>query len=186
MNTWETMKKTANKEELRELNNVELKSLKQKQKFFHNTPPEERKNIMKHNVNVRKEAQKILPDEKSLNEFMYAKSWEAYEKRIKPFENVLKNVQKPMTSDTLKSQSVNSQPSQEEKNLQNINKNRKGLNTIVYYNEDAIKASQMKMNEKKDFKNPEPDPDLNKGIGSVEFPNAVTLNAVKNLKDQKE
>ena len=44
----------------------------------------------------------------------------------------------------------------------------------------------MKMNEKKDFKNSEPDPDLNKGIGSVEYPNAVTLNAVKNLKDSKE
>lgn len=186
MKTWEAMKQSANKEELRELNNVELKSIKERQMFIASTPPEERRNLMKNNINVRKDAMKILKDYDAVNEFMYAKSWEAYEKKIKPFENALNNVQKPMTSDTLKSQSVNSQLSQEEKNLEKINKNRTGLDTIVYYNEDAIKASQMKMNEKKDFKTPEPDTDLNKGIGSIEYPNSITLNAVKNLKDPKE
>ena len=200
--TWQIMNETADADEKRELDLIALKSLKDRHKRFKDTPLEERKNLMRDNLNIRKEAQKILKTYEETNKFMYAKDFDHYLKKVdpKPFEKIVDNLKKPMTSDTLKSQSVNSQPSEEEKILQNINKNRKGLDTIVYYNtEDAAKPRPPKtITPTEDFKTPEsefqrvpefieknmkPDPDLNKGIGSVEYPNAVTLNAVKNLKE---
>jgi hypothetical protein len=143
---------------------------------------------MKTNLEVRKAAQKILKTYEATNEFMYAKNFDVYEKKMNPkyFEKIADNLKKPIAPDTLKGQSVNSQPSEEENILKNINKDRKGLNTIVYYNaEDAAKPRPPKtITPTEDFKTPEsermrvpefmqehykpePDPDLNEGIATV-------------------
>ena len=186
--TWQLMKETGTPEEKREYELMELKHLKDQQIFFKDASPEERKNMMKNNHEVRKEAQKILKTYEATNDFMYAKSWDAYEKKINPkyFEKISDNLKKPIAPDTSKGQSVNSQPSEEENILENINKDRKGLNTIVYYNaEDAAKPRPPKtITPTEDFKTPEsermrvpefmekhykpePDPDLNEGIATI-------------------
>lgn len=192
--TWQLMKETGTPEEKREYALIELRHLKQRQKRFHNTPPDQRKDMMKTNLEVRKEAQKILKTYEATNEFMYAKNWDAYEKKInpKPFEQIANNLKKPIAPDTLKGQSVNSELSEKENILKNINKNRKGLDTIVYYNaEDAAKPRPPKtITPSEDFRidedfktpesermrvpefmekhyKPEPDPDLEKGLGAL-------------------
>ena len=201
-NTWQLMNETADPDEKRELDLIALKSLKEKHKRFKDTPPEERKNMMKNNLEVRKEAQKILKTYDATNQFMYAKDFDHYLKKVNPnhFEKIHDNLKKPMTPRSSQTQSVNSGASQEEKILENINKNRKGLDTIVYYNpEDAAKPRPPKtITPTEDFKTPEsefmrvpefiekhmePDPDLYKGIGSVEYPNSITEDAVKKLKE---
>jgi hypothetical protein len=186
--TWDLMIETATPEEKREYALMELRHLKSRQKRFNETPPDQRKDMMKTNLEVRKAAQKILKTYEATNEFMYAKNFDVYEKKMNPkyFEKIADNLKKPIAPDTLKGQSVNSQPSEEENILKNINKDRKGLNTIVYYNaEDAAKPRPPKtITPTEDFKTPEsermrvpefmqehykpePDPDLNEGIATV-------------------
>ena len=204
MSTWEAMKKTADKNELRELQLIELQNLKARQKFYADTPPKERRDMMKNNVEVRKLAKKILPNEDDLNKFMYARSWEAY---AMPMTNALNKVQKKAKQQLTKKEVdyVNT-----ENNLRNtvlvpfegnsvenaelgkdINKDRSGLDTIVYYNEgDKQKADQVKK-EAVEFGDPSTWDkhvdqfleDSYKGIGSIETPNQVTKNAVRDLKD---
>lgn len=186
--TWELMKETGTPEEKREYALMELRHLKSRQKRFNETPPDQRKDIMKTNLEVRKAAQKILKTYEATNEFMYAKNFDVYEKKINPkhFERITDNLKKPIASNTLKGQSINSELSEEENILKNINKDRKGLNTIVYYNaEDAAKpgppktiaptedlktpeSERMRVPEflEKHYK-PEPDPDLNEGIATI-------------------
>jgi len=169
MNTWEAMKKTSDQEELKELQNIELKHLKEKQMFFSSTPPEKRKDTMRNNINVRKEVTKILKTYDAVNDFMYARDWDSYQKKVSPTVQL-----KP-------------QPKLED----NINKDRKGLDTIVYYNqEDKVKADQIKK-EAVEFGDPSTwDKHVNqfiddayKGIGSMETPNNITKEAFDNLKD---
>lgn len=175
--TFQDLKESAKNDpdEYQEFVDIELENLKKQQMFYHSTPVDQRREIMKNNVNVRKEVKKLLKNEDDINKFMYAKDWESYQKKLnsKRFEKIADNLKKPMTPDTFRSQSVNPEPPQAEKNLQNINKNRKGLDTIVYYNEDAIRASRQKMNEKKvpefleeNYK-PKPDPDVSRGLGAI-------------------
>ena len=168
MNTWELMKKTADQDELRELQNIELKHLKEKQMFFKSTPPEKRKDMMKNNMNVRKEVTKILKTYDAVNDFMYAKDWDSYQKKVKP--------------------SVQTKP--QPKLEHNINKDRKGLDTVVYYNhEDKIKVDQAKQ-EAIEFGDPSTwnmkvnqfIDDAYQGIGSMETPNKITKEAFDNLK----
>lgn len=180
MSDWENLKKVADKKELKELNDIELKNLKNQQMFYADTPPEKRRDMMKTNVEVRKKAKKILTNEDALNKFMYARSWEAY---AMPMTNAFNNVQKK----------AKQQPTKvENSELGNdINKDRSGLDTIVYYNEgDKQKADQVKK-EAVEFGDPSTWDkhvdqfleDSYKGIGSIETPNQVTKNAVRELKD---
>jgi len=184
--TWDAMRETADAAELRELNEIALKSLKEKQMFNKTTPPEERKNLMRNNIQVRKEAKKILKDDAELSKFMAAPSWDHY----KPtFEGALNNVIKsvpPTAAANVKQFGQAIADAREKGQLENINKGRTGLNTIVYYNaEDAAKPRPpKKITPTEDFKTPEsefmrvpeflekhykpePDPDLVKGIGSL-------------------
>ena len=52
--------------------------------------------MMKTNLEVRKEAQKILKTYEATNDFMYAKSWDTYEKKINPkyFEKISDNLKR--------------------------------------------------------------------------------------------
>ena len=119
VSTWDAMKMSASPSEMRELNRIELESLKKKQMFYGSTPAEERKNIMKNNRELRKEAKKILKDENLTHRFMTSKTVDEFERKTKI----------PMTPDTLEPSFVNSGVSEEEKN-QPVEV--RGLDTVVY------------------------------------------------------
>lgn len=190
---WELLKETADKDELKEYHAIELRNLKNRQMFYASTPPEKRSDMMRNNVEVRKKARAILKNEDALNKFMYAKDFDSYEKQINPkhFEKIADNLKKPMNHTSSKVQSVNPERSQEENILDYLNKERRGLDTIVYFNEaDKKKGDQIKK-EAVEFGDPETWnkhvdqylEDTYKGIGSMETPNPITVDAVKNLKD---
>jgi len=182
--TWELMKETATPAEKREYLLMELKDLKSRQRYFKDTPPDQRKEMVKNNLEIRKEATKILKNYDDVNKFMYAKDWSSYENKInpKPFTKIADNL-KNRNTDQFK-QKISE--ARDKGQLEDINKGRKGLNTIVYYNaEDAAKPRPpKKITPTEDFKTPEsefmrvpeflekhykpePDPDLVKGIGSL-------------------
>jgi len=119
VSTWDAMKMSASPSEMRELNEIELKSLKNKQMFHSSTPAEERKNIMKNNAKLRKEAKKILKDENLTHRFMTSKTVDEFERKTKI----------PMTRSTPEPSFVNSGVSEEEKN-QPVEV--RGLDTVVY------------------------------------------------------
>ena len=110
---------SASPSEMRELNRIELESLKKKQMFYGSTPAEERKNIMKNNRELRKEAKKILKDENLTHSFMTSKTVEEFENKTKI----------PMTRDTSDPSFVSPEASMEEKNSPT---EVKGLDTVVY------------------------------------------------------
>ena len=178
------MKETATPAEKREYLLMELKDLKSRQRYFKDTPPDQRKEMVKNNLEIRKEATKILKNYDDVNKFMYAKDWSSYENKInpKPFTKIADNL-KNRNTDQFK-QKISE--ARDKGQLEDINKGRKGLNTIVYYNaEDAAKPRPpKKITPTEDFKTPEsefmrvpeflekhykpePDPDLVKGIGSL-------------------
>ena len=200
--TWDLMKETATPEEKREYALMELRHLKSRQKRFNETPPDQRKDMMKTNLEVRKAAQKILKTYEATNEFMYAKNFDVYEKKMNPkhFEKIADNLKNriPESAKENVDQFKNKISEAREKGqLAEVNKDRKGLNTIVYYNaEDAAIARRHKENEQlydtspdnvsppEEFKTPEsermrvpeflqkhykpePDPDLNEGIATI-------------------
>ena len=119
VSTWDAMKMSASPSEMRELNRIELESLKNRQMFHSSTPAEERKNIMKNNAKLRKEAKKILKDENLTHSFMTSKTVEEFENKTKI----------PMTRDTSDSSFVSPEASMEEKNSP---VEVKGLDTVVY------------------------------------------------------
>tara|TARA_E500000318_G_scaffold83031_1_gene78571 strand:- start:1159 stop:1824 length:666 start_codon:yes stop_codon:yes gene_type:complete len=119
ISTWDAMKATASPGEMRELNRIELESLKNKQMFHSSTPVELRKEIMNNNRKLRKEAKKILKDENLTHRFMTSKT-------VEEFEN---KAQIPETRDTLKDDFVNPGVLQGEKNEPT---DVIGLDTIVY------------------------------------------------------
>ena len=110
---------SASPSEMKELNRIELESLKNRQMFHSSTPAEERKNIMKNNAKLRKEAKKILKDENLTHSFMTSKTVEEFENKTKI----------PMTRDTSDSSFVSPEASMEEKNSP---VEVKGLDTVVY------------------------------------------------------
>jgi|TARA_S200002703_G_scaffold38950_3_gene34148 hypothetical protein len=119
ISTWDAMKATASPSEMRELNEIELKSLKDKQMFHSSTPVELRKEIMKNNRELRKEVKKILKDEHLTHRFMTSKTIEEFQNKTKI----------PMTRSTPEPSFVNSGVSEE-----GINQPTevKGLDTVVY------------------------------------------------------
>ena len=181
VSTWDAMKMSASPSEMRELNRIELESLKNRQMFHSSTPVEERKNIMKNNRELRKEAKKILKDENLTHRFMTSKTVEEFENKTKI----------PMTRDTSRDDFVNPGVSQE-----GINEPTevKGLDTVVYKGDPdpTPESTQMRvpefienyMTQNKYIKD-DIIADDSFGIGSVEQPNEITLDAVKNLKRKK-
>jgi len=158
-------------EQYQEFVDIELENLKKQQMFYATTPVDQRPQMMKNNMQVRKEATKILKNYDGVNTFMYAKSWDSYLKKAKPFRALANNLGKD-----------------------DINKDRKGLDTVVYYNEaDANKPKPPKtITPTEDFKTPEsefqrvpefmeknmkPDPDLNKGIATILHPHVGDSNS---------
>ena len=140
-------------EEYQEFVNIELENLKKQQMFYATTPVEKRPQMMKNNMQVRKEASKILKNYDDVNTFMYAKSWDSYLKKAKPFRALANNLGKD-----------------------DINKDRKGLDTVVYYNEvDANKPTEDFKTPESEFqrvpefleKNMSPEPDISRGLGSI-------------------
>lgn len=140
-------------EEYQEFVNIELENLKKQQMFYATTPVEKRPQMMKNNMQVRKEATKILKNYDDVNTFMYAKSWDSYLKKAKPFRALANNLGKD-----------------------DINKDRKGLDTVVYYNEaDANKPTEDFKTPESEFqrvpefleKNMNPEPDVSRGLGSI-------------------
>lgn len=159
-------------EEYQEFVNIELENLKKQQMFYATTPVEKRPQMMKNNMQVRKEATKILKNYDDVNTFMYAKSWDSYLKKAKPFRALANNLGKDKKPTTTA----------------------KGLDTVVYYNEaDANKPKPPKtITPTEDFKTPEsefqrvpefmeknmkPDPDLNKGIATILHPHVGDSNS---------
>ena len=140
-------------EQYQEFVNIELENLKKQQMFYATTPVEKRPQMMKNNMQVRKEATKILKNYDDVNTFMYAKSWDSYLKKAKPFRALANNLGKD-----------------------DINKDRKGLDTVVYYNEaDANKPTEDFKTPESEFqrvpefleKNMNPEPDVSRGLGSI-------------------
>lgn len=151
-------------DEYQEFIDIELRDLKNRQMFFATTPPDQRRDMMKNNMQVRKEATEILKNHDDVNKFMYAKSWDVYLAQHRPLKKLADDLGK-----------------------KTINHNRKGLDTVVYYNaEDAAKPRPpKKIIPTEDFKTPESermrvpefmekhmkhDPDLNKGIATISHP----------------
>ena len=176
--TWDAMKMSASPSEMRELNRIELESLKNKQMFYKTTPAEERKNIMKNNRELRKEAKKILKDEAEVKRFMETTNFDEY----------LNVTKKPMTPSTPEPSFVNSGVSQEEKN-QPVEV--KGLDTVVYRGDPdpTPESTQMRVPEfietymtQNKYMKDDIIADDSFGIGSAEKPTKATLNAVKDLK----
>ena len=179
ISTWDAMKATASPGEMRELNRIELESLKNRQMFHSSTPAEERKNIMKNNRELRKEAKKILKDENLTHRFMTSKTVDEFENKTKI----------PMTRDTSRDDFVNPGVSEEEKN-QPVEV--KGLDTVVYKGDPdpTPESTQMRvpefienyMTQNKYMKGGDIISDEGFGVGSVEKPTEATLNAIKDLK----
>ena len=179
ISTWDAMKATASPSEMRELNEIELKSLKDRQMFYKTTPAEERKNIMKNNRELRKKAKQILKAEDEVKRFMETTNFDEY-----------LNISKiPMTRDTLKDDFVNSGVSQEEKN-QPVEV--KGLDTVVYKGDPdpTPESTQLRvpefietyMTQNKYMKGDDIISDEDFGVGSVEKPTGATLDAIRGLK----
>ena len=173
------MKMSASPSEMRELNRIELESLKNKQMFYKTTPAEERKNIMKNNRELRKKAKQILKAEDEVKRFMETTNFDEY-----------LNISKiPMTRDTLKDDFVNSGVSQEEKN-QPVEV--KGLDTVVYKGDPdpTPESTQLRvpefietyMTQNKYMKGDDIISDEDFGVGSVEKPTGATLDAIRGLK----
>ena len=88
-------------EQYQEFVNIELENLKKQQMFYATTPVEKRPQMMKNNMQVRKEATKILKNYDDVNTFMYAKSWDSYLKKARPFKALADNLgkdKKPTTT----------------------------------------------------------------------------------------
>ena len=119
VSTWDAMKMSASPSEMKELNRIELESLKNRQMFHSSTPVEERKNIMKNNRELRKEAKKILKDENLTHRFMTSKTVDEFENKTKI----------PMTRDTLEPSFESPEASME---LKNSATEVRGLDTVVY------------------------------------------------------
>ncbi|MCI5054460.1 MAG: hypothetical protein MRY23_06590 [Pelagibacteraceae bacterium] len=169
--TWQLMKETGTPEEKREYDLMELEHLKSQQRYFKNTPPEQRKEMVKNNLEVRKAAQKILKTYEATNDFMYAKDFNHYLKKVNPkhFEKIADNLKNriPESAKENVEQFKNKISEAREKGqLAEVNKDRKGLNTIVYYNaEDAAKPRPPKtIKPTEDFR---PDEDSSKGLAHV-------------------
>ena len=170
---------SASPEEMRELNEIELKSLKDRQMFHSSTPAEERKNIMKNNRELRKEAKKILKAEDEVKRFMETTNFDEY-----------LNISKiPMTRDTSRDDFVNRGVSEEEKNQPT---EAKGLDTIIYKGDPdpTPERTQMRvpdfienyMTQNKYMKGGDIISDEGFGVGSVEKPTEATLDAIRGLK----
>ena len=163
--TFQDLKESAKNDpdEYQDFVNIELENLKKQQMFYATTPVDQRPQIMKNNIKVRKEATKILKNYDDVNTFMYAKSWDSYLKKAKPFRALANNLGK-----------------------EDINKDCKGLDTVVYYNEaDVNKPKPSKTTiPTEDFKTPESefqrvpefleenykpksDPNVSGGLGSI-------------------
>ena len=180
---WETLKASVkdDPEQLKEFLEIELRPIKRKQMFYgkergsfingEGEPVKEIKNLVRNNYQVRKEASKFIKDPDQLNKFMYARTIEDY--LNKPFTKVAKNLGKD-------------KPQYRNDILDNINKGRTGLDTIVYYNEEDAKKPrpQKTITPTADFKTPEsefqrvpefleenykpkPDPDVSRGLGAI-------------------
>ena len=181
VSTWDAMKMSATPSEMKELNRIELESLKNRQMFYGSTPAEERKNIMKNNRELRKEAKKILKDEAEVKKFMETTNFDEY----------LNITKKPMTPSTPEPRFVSPEASMEEKNSP---VEVKGLDTVVYRgppDKDVTPESEFMrvpefietyMKQNKYIKDDIIADDLYGGIGSVESPNALTIDKVKELK----
>jgi hypothetical protein len=159
------MKMSASPSEMRELNRIELESLKNKQMFYGSTPAEERKNIMKNNRELRKEAKKILRDEAEVKRFMETRNFDEY----------LNVTKKPMTRDTLEEE-INS-PTEV-----------RGLDTVVYKgppDKDVTPESEfMRVPQfiETHMKKSDIISDDSFGIGSADKPTTTTLEAIRDLK----
>ena len=179
VSTWDAMKMSASPEEMRELNEIELKSLKDRQMFHSSTPAEERKNIMKNNRELRKEAKKILKAEDEVKRFMETTNFDEY-----------LNISKiPMTRDTLEPSFESPEPSM---GLKNSPVEVRGLDTIVYKGDPdpTPESTQMRvpefienyMTQNKYMKGGDIISDEGFGVGSVEKPTEATLDAIRGLK----
>ena len=158
------MKETATPAEKREYLLMELKDLKSRQRYFKDTPPDQRKEMVKNNLEIRKEATKILKNYDDVNKFMYAKDWSSYENKINP---------KPFTkiADKLKNRNTDQfkqkiSEAKEKGQLEDINKGRKGLNTIVYYNAADVAKANMKLRHKENEELFDTAPD-NPGLSNI-------------------
>ena len=179
ISTWDAMKATASPAEMRELNEIELKSLKDTQMFYKTTPAEERKNIMKNNRELRKKAKQILKAEDEVKRFMETTNFDEY----------LSISKIPMTRDTLDPSFVSPEASME---LKNSPTEVKGLDTVVYKGDPdpTPESTRMRvpefietyMTQNKYIKDDIIADDLYGGIGSVEKPNSLTIDTVKTLK----
>ena len=138
ISTWDAMKATASPSEMRELNEIELKSLKDKQMFHSSTPVELRKEIMNNNRKLRKEVKKILKDEHLTHRFMTSKTVEEFQNKTKI----------PMTRDALEPIFESPEASME---LKNSPTDVMGLDTVVYQG----KPDEMRTPESEQLRVPE-------------------------------